>query len=92
MSTAEVLSDVVNLTFRDWEGARRAHLDGVPKSSTVGQVVAEAARALELPLQSFHHALFRGRELPHDETLEELGIHTDDELELVPEVSAGRRG
>ena len=88
---AQTATDVVNLTFVDWEGSRRAHLDGIPTGSTLGQVVAEASRALQLPFQSYFHAVLRGRELPHGDTGGELGISATDELEIVPEVSAGRR-
>jgi len=81
--------DLMNLTFHDWEGARSAHLEAMPRSATVGQAVAEAVRALELPFSSFYKALHDGRELNHGDTLDEIGLETDDDLDLVPEVSAG---
>jgi hypothetical protein len=82
-------SEFINLVAKDWEGTRRAHLDEVHRGTTVGEVVSESARALQLPFQNFYQALFRGRELNHGDTLEEAGVVTDGEIELVPEVSAG---
>lgn len=80
---------VIDLFATDWEGTRRAQLREVPRDTSVGQIVDEAARALQLPFASFFNAVFRGRELNHDDTLEELGVETDDQIQLVPEVSAG---
>ena len=77
------------LTATDWEGSHRARLESVPRETTVGQVVGEAVRAMQLPGRTFVQALCRGRELSHDETLDEAGIVTGDELELMPRVSAG---
>jgi hypothetical protein len=88
----EATPQFVDLVLSDWEGGRKAHLEGVPRSATVGEVVAEAVRALGLPIQSFYHALFRGRELPHSETLDEAGLEGESELELSPQVSAGAAG
>jgi len=82
----------VSLTARDWEGARKVHLDDVASTTTVGQVVGESVRALKLPFRDFYQAVFRGRELNHSDTLEEAGLESDSEIELVPEVSAGSRG
>ena len=81
--------ELVDLTATDWEGSHRAHLEAVPRETTVGQVVGEAVRAMQLPGRTFFQALSRGRELSHDETLDEAGIVTGDELELMPRVSAG---
>jgi hypothetical protein len=89
MQAVETTTDLINIAFTDWERTRRAELEGVPRNSTIGEIASEAIRALGLPLRNFYQALFRGRQLNQAETLEELGIHTDDELELVPEVSAG---
>lgn len=82
-------AELVNLTLCDWEGARKAHLEQVPRAATVGQVVSEAVSHLGLPLQHLYQAVFRGQELDAGKTLEDLGIGTDSEIELVPEVSAG---
>ena len=81
--------DFVNITARDWEGARRVHLDDVARTTTVGQVVGESIRALQLPFRDFYQAVFRGRELNHSDTIDEAGLDSDAEIELVPEVSAG---
>ena len=81
--------ELLDVTLCDWEGARKAHLKRVPSTSTVGQVVSEAVSHLGLPLQHLYQALVRGREVDAGDTLGELGIGTDAEIELVPEVSAG---
>jgi len=86
----ETTPELVNLVLRDWEGARRTHLESVPRSATIGEIVSEAVRSMGLPFQSFYQALFRGRELPSADTLEELGIESDAEIELLPEVTAGK--
>lgn len=91
MSAATETPEFVNLVATDWEGARKAHLDGVPRTATVGEVVSESVRALNLPFQDLYSAVFRGRELDSTDTLEEAGVESDDRLELVPEVSAGAR-
>ena len=89
MTVAQGTPEMLNLICKDWEGAHRAHLDSVPRDTTVGQVVSEAVRALQLPLKTSFQAVFRDRELSHAETLEEAGVTTGDELELMPHVSAG---
>lgn len=88
-AAAEATPQFVNLVATDWEGSRRAHLDSVPRTATVGEIVTESVRALQLPFKDFYTAVFKGRELAHTDTLEEAGIESHDELELVPEVSAG---
>ena len=82
-------TDFVDLRLSDWEGARTAHLDQVPRSSTISQVVSEAVQQLGLPFGDFFKAVFRGKELDPTVTVDELGIEKDAEIELVPEVSAG---
>ena len=77
------------LSFSNWEGTQTAHLEDVPAGTTIGQVVVEAAHAMQMPFKSFYKALVRGRELNHDETLGDAGIEEDARIELVPEVSAG---
>ncbi len=89
---AATAGDYVNITARDWEGARKVHMDDVARSTTVGQVVGESVRALQLPFSDFYQAVFRGRELNHSDTLDEAGLDSDSEIELVPEVSAGSTG
>jgi phosphoribosylaminoimidazole-succinocarboxamide synthase len=89
---AATAGDFVNITARDWEGARKVHMDDVARSTTVGQVVGESVRALQLPFSDFYQAVFRGRELNHSDTLDEAGLDSDSEIELVPEVSAGSTG
>jgi hypothetical protein len=89
MSTAQPTTELFNLTFHDWQSARSATLEGVSRRATVGQVVAEATRSLQLPFASFYRALYEGRELNHGNTLGEEGIERDETLDLVAEVSAG---
>ena len=88
-TSIQTTGDFVNLHFSDWEGARTAHLDKVSRRSTVGHVVSEAVQQLGLPLGDFFQAVFRGKELDLADTIDELGIESDSEIELVPEVSAG---
>ena len=79
----------LDLVMRDWEGNRQAVLENVPRDATVGEIVSESAKALELPFKNFFQAVVRGRELNHGDTLDEAGLRNADEIELVPEVSAG---
>jgi hypothetical protein len=81
--------ELLNISVANWEGTQRAHLDAVPSDTTVGEAVGEAVRTLELPFTNFFQALVRGREVNHGDTLGEIGTANDDEIELVPEVSAG---
>ena len=78
-----------NLVMRTWEGNRQAVLEVVPSNATVGEIVSDSTQALKLPFQNFFQAVVRGRELNHSDTLEEAGLLDADEIELVPEVSAG---
>ena len=52
-------------------------------------LVTTAVRSMGLPLRSAFQLELRGRHLNRSETLDELGIETDDTLRVVPEVSAG---
>ena len=88
-TTIQPRGDFVDLQLTDWEGARTAHLDKVPRSSTIGQVVGEAVQQLGLPFGDFFRAVFRGKELDPADTVDEIGLDTDARIELVPEVSAG---
>ncbi len=81
--------DLVDVTCVDWEAARKAQLQKVPRTSTVGQIVGEAVAHLGLPLQHLYQAVFRGKELDPAQTLAELGIETDVQFDLAPVVSAG---
>jgi hypothetical protein len=89
MSLQTDLPELVDVTFVDWDGSRKAQLEKVPRASTVGQVVNEAVSHLGLPLQHVYQAVFRGKELDPGQTLDELGIEADVEFDLVPIVSAG---
>ena len=85
----QTMADFVDLHLSDCEGVRTAHLDKVPRSSTIGQVVTEAVHQLGLPFGDFFKAVFRDKELDPTHTIDELGIETDSRIDLVPEVSAG---
>ncbi len=89
MQAVETIPQFINVRFTDWEKTRRADLEGVPCNTTIGELTAEAVRALGLPLTSFYQALFKGRQLPQTKTVDELGLDMDDEIELFPEVNAG---
>ncbi len=90
MSASATTPELVSLVASDFEGSRKAFLEDVPSTATVGEVVSEASRLLQLPFKNWYQAVFRGRELNHGETIGESGLSTDDEIELVPEVSAGQ--
>ncbi len=92
MSVAtESPSDYVNLTFRDWRRSKEVHLDQVPRSATVREVLGEAVRAMELPVRKAFRAAFRGRQLNDTETLADVGVTSEDEaMTVLPSVSAGR--
>lgn len=88
----ESTQELVNLTFRDWRHTQEVHLEEVPRSATVREVLGAAVRAMELPLRHAFRAHFRGRQLNGTETLADVGITTSEEeaLTVLPEVSAGR--
>jgi hypothetical protein len=74
----------------DWSrshgAAEFADLDG---STTVSELLAEAREALRLPRDGMY-SLIRGNDkLARTATLDELGIHDQETLEISPEVSAG---
>jgi hypothetical protein len=88
-ATQAIAPDLVDVTCVDWEAARKAQLQKVPRTSTVGQIVGEAVSHLGLPIQHLYQAVFRGKELDPASTLDDLGIETDVEFDLVPVVNAG---
>jgi hypothetical protein len=88
-ATAERTPDLVNIRFSDWEGTRHAHLDDVMRNATVAEILDEARRVMELPIDTSYQAVLNGRQLNHMETLEEAGIDSDVDMEIVPEVHAG---
>ena len=92
MSASATTPEFVSLVASDFDGARKAVLKDVPSTATVGEVVSEASRLLQLPFKNFYQAVFRGRELNDGETIRESGLATNSEIELVPEVSAGNVG
>lgn len=89
MSVAQETPGLINLIFTDWNSGKEAHLYDVSRNSTVGEVLGEAVRAMELPFQNAFKAVLKGRTLHNAETIEELGLETDEKIELIPEVSAG---
>lgn len=91
MTTAQQTAPgLLNVVIEDWSLQQEAHLSNVSRHATVGEIVREAVRALELPSRSPFQALHRGRQLNPSETLDEVGIETDDRIEILPEVTAGR--
>ncbi len=89
MSTTQATPELIHLVLTDWNSEKEAHLYDVSRNATIGEVLGETIRAMELPFNSVFQAVFRGRTLNNGETLEELGIETDEKLEVVPQVSAG---
>ena len=92
MQAAQQNAEFLDLKASDWQGNQVAMLEQVPRNLTVGEVVSTSAEALQLPFSDFFQAVLRGRELNHGDTLDEAGIEHDDQIELVPGVSAGARG
>lgn len=86
---AERGMEPVNITFTDWEGVRHAHIDEVTRNATVAEVLDEARRVMDLPVDTSYQALLEGRQLNRMDTLEEAGVDADVEMEIVPEVHAG---
>jgi hypothetical protein len=87
--TAERGMESVNVTFTDWEGVRHVHLDEVTRSATVAELLDEARRVMDLPIDTSYQAVLEGRQLNRMDTLEEAGVDSDVEMEIVPEVHAG---
>ena len=67
MTTATANEELVNLVFTDWRNSTEAHLDGVPRNATIGEVLAEAVRVMQLPFRSAFQAVFRDRQLNNSE-------------------------
>ena len=87
--TAERRNESVNVTFTDWERVRQVHLDEVTRSATVAELLDEARRVMDLPIDTSYQAVLEGRRLNRMETLEEAGVDSDVEMEIIPEVHAG---
>lgn len=79
----------VNLALQDWQGTRQVHLEDVPRNATVAEVLDEARRMMDLPMDTNYQAVREGRALNNMETLEDVGIGADASLEIHPDVSAG---
>jgi hypothetical protein len=90
INTAQATPELVNVTFTDWEGMRRVSLEDVARNATVAELLDEVRRAMDLPNDTSYQALLDGRELNQMETLEEAGIVSEAEMEIIPEVHAGR--
>ena len=88
-ATQSLPAELLDVTFVDWDGSRKAELEKVPRTSTVGQMVNEAVSHLGLPLQHLYQASLRGVEVDPGQTLDDLGIEADVQFDLVPVVSAG---
>lgn len=79
----------LTLAVVDWNGSNRAELDDVPSDTTVGELVADVKRAMELPSRTPYDLIHDGRKLPRALTLEEAGLTGGEEMTVAPEVSAG---
>ncbi|MEE8310721.1 MAG: hypothetical protein V3R77_00595 [Candidatus Binatia bacterium] len=76
------------INCRDW-GANHTALLEVPSDASVAEVVEEARVELELPADVSYLALLRDRQLDGLSTLQDAGVETDDEIDLVANVRAG---
>ena len=74
-----------------WEGLLSGSiLAGTPLLyATLGEVIDQAARIMELDDGSTYHAFIGERALNDGETLEEAGVVWDAEIEIAPEATAG---
>ncbi|MCI0421030.1 MAG: EsaB/YukD family protein [Acidobacteria bacterium] len=91
MGTASVV--INKLWGVDLSGHKRGAIDGIdggiPLDTTVGEIVSDMSRALNLPRDTTYHAEYQGRRLNRSETLEEAGLEDEALLTLHPEVTAG---
>jgi hypothetical protein len=55
----------------------------------VAELLDEARRVMDLPIDTSYQAVLEGRQLNRMDTLEEAGVDSDVEMEIVPEVHAG---
>lgn len=85
-TTGHTKMTVIN--FRDWGANRTASLE-VPRDASVAEVVEEARVELELPADVGYHALHRDRQLDGLSTLQDSGVETNDDIDLVANVRAG---
>jgi hypothetical protein len=81
--------ELINLSVRDWEGTRRAHLEDVPRNATAAEIVDEARRLMGLASDTSYHLVLGSRALNGMQTLEEAGVESEAELEILPRVQAG---
>lgn len=89
MEAAMEMPELVNLSVRDWDNTRRAHLEDVPRSATVAEILEEVRRAMELSTDTSYQLLHGDRQLNQLESLAEAGVESGAELEILPEVQAG---
>jgi hypothetical protein len=90
MSLKAAVPDLIKtLAFIDWQETKRVQLRDVPRSTTLGEALGVAARAMGLPSQGALHGALNGRQLSRAATLQEVEISEGDEIRVLPEVSAG---
>lgn len=86
----------MDLTIVDATG-NKAEQVTVPDDVAVGRIIGKLVEVLELPRTGpddaplsykFHHKQ-SGRQLDDNETLRDAGVHQDDILRLVAEITAG---
>ena len=74
----------------DWNGSRRVTLGDVPADVTAGEIIDNDIRdAFALSGGATYHLLYNGEKLNRNQTLEELGVEDNSQLEVAAEVSAG---
>lgn len=80
----------IKLTGIDWSEQKRVQMDGgVPSDTTVGEVLSEMVRAMQLPATTPYAAYYQGRKLNRADTIESAGLENEAEIVLSPEVTAG---
>ncbi len=88
-AASEQSPELMTIRFTDWEHTRHANLAEVVPDATVAEVLDEARRVMDLPIDTSYQAVLHGRELNHMDTLRDAGIESGMEVEIIPEVHAG---
>ena len=80
-----------SLTGVDWSGHKKVEIngDGVPGDTTVGEVLAEMVRAMQLPHSTPYAGYYQDRKLNRSDTVQEAGLQDYGEILIAPEVTAG---
>jgi hypothetical protein len=75
----------------DWAGQKKVEIngDGIPADTTVGEILAEMVRTMQLPHSTPYAGYYQDRKLNRADTVEEAGLQDEGEILIAPEVTAG---